>query len=131
MPESRERILVLDDTESLRSDVCRILRGEGYAVVSASGGVEAQWCLERGMRVDLLLADLASPEADDYHLGIPLGMLHPHRPVIFTSVRNRYENIQRGLLNPRSPFLQKPFPPYLLTRLVRMVLDGWEPPQAM
>lgn len=131
MPGSRERILVVDDTESLRSDVCRILRGEGYEVVSASGGVEAQWCLERGMRVDLLLADLASPQADDYHLGIALGMLHPHRPVIFTSARNRHENIQRGLLDPRSPFLQKPFPPYLLTRLVRMVLDSWEPPQEM
>jgi two-component system cell cycle sensor histidine kinase/response regulator CckA len=131
MRESRETILVVDDAESLRSDVCRILRGEGYTVVSASRGVEAHWCLERGMRVDLLLADLASPEADNYHLGIPLGLLHPHRPVIFTSPRNRYENIQRGLLDPRSPFLQKPFPPYLLTHLVRMVLDRWSPPQTM
>jgi CheY-like chemotaxis protein len=132
MRESRETILVVDDAESLRNDVCRILRVEGYTVISAGRGLEAQWCVERhGMQVDLLLADLASPEADNYHLGIPLGMLHPYRPVIFTSPRNRHENIRRGLLDPRSPFLQKPFPPYLLTRLVRMVLDRWSPPQPM
>jgi CheY-like chemotaxis protein len=132
MRESRETILVVDDTESLRNDVCRILRGEGYTVISAGRGVEAHWCVERhGMRVDLLLAGLASPEADNYHLGIPFGMLHPYRPVIFTSPRNRQENIRRGLLDPRSPFLQKPFPPYLLTRLVRLVLDRWSPLQSM
>jgi CheY-like chemotaxis protein len=132
MRESRETILVVDDTESLRNDVCRILRGEGYTVISAGRGVEAHWCVERhGMRVDLLLAGLASPEADNYHLGIPFGMLHPYRPVIFTSPRNRQENIQRGLLDPRSPFLQKPFPPYLLTRLVRLVLDRWLPLPSM
>jgi hypothetical protein len=58
-------------------------------------------------------------------------MLHLYRPVIFTSPRNRAENIRRGLLDPRSPFLQTPFPPYMLTRLVRMVLDRWSSPQAM
>jgi CheY-like chemotaxis protein len=132
MREFRETILVVDDTESLRNDVCRILRGEGYTVISAGRGVEAQWCVERhGMRVDLLLAALASPEADNYHLGIPFGMLHPYRPVIFTSPRNRHENIRRGLLDPRSPFLQKPFPPYMLTRLVRLVLDRWSPLKSM
>jgi DNA-binding NarL/FixJ family response regulator len=75
--------------------------------------------------VDLLLIDLSPPAHGDYHLGIPLGAIWPHTPVIFTSGQGRAESIRQGLLHPRAPFLQKPFAPYLLTRTVRAVLDRW------
>jgi DNA-binding response OmpR family regulator len=125
MSRSLETILVVHENESLRSHVCRVLRAEGYRAIPAGHSVAAQWCVERhGSEVDLLLIDLAPPPARDYHLGIPLGALWPHTPVIFTSVDGREENIRRGLLHPRSPFLRSPFPPRVLARTVRAVLDG-------
>jgi DNA-binding response OmpR family regulator len=129
MIRSSETILIVHEDESLRTHVCRVLRAEGYTAIPARHSVEAQWCVERhGAEVDLLLIDLAPPPSRDYDLGIPLGALWPHTPVIFTSVEGRAENIRRGLLHPRTPFLQKPFPPRVLTRTVRSVLDGWGAP---
>jgi two-component system cell cycle sensor histidine kinase/response regulator CckA len=126
MSRPLETILVVHDDEALRADVCRVLRVEGYRAIPAGHSVEAQWCVEQhGPEVDLLLIDLAPPATREYHLGIPLGALWPHTPVIFTSGKARDENIRRGLLHPRAPFLQNPFPPRLLTRTVRAVLDRW------
>jgi len=131
MTRSRETILVVHEDEALRTHVCRVLRAEGYTAIPTGHAVEAQWCVERhGADVDLLLIDLTPPASRDYNLGIPLGALWPHTPVIFTAVEGRAENIRRGLLHPNASFLQKPFPPYVLTRTVRTVLDRWSAPPA-
>lgn len=131
MTRSRETILVVHEDEALRTHVCRVLKAEGYTTIPAGHSVEAQWCVERhAAEVDLLMIDLTPPTSRDYHLGIPLGALWPHTPVIFTSITGRDENIRLGLLHPRTPFLQKPFPPYVLTRTVRAVLDRWPTPPA-
>jgi DNA-binding response OmpR family regulator len=130
MPAS-ETILIVHEDDVLRSHVCRVLRAEGYTAIPARHSVEAQWCVERhAAEVDLLVIDLAPPLTRDYNLGIPLGALWPHTPVIFTAVEGREESIRRGLLHPRAPFLQNPFPPRVLTRTVRSVLNGWTAPPA-
>jgi len=132
MTRSRETILVVQEEEALRTIVCQVLRNEGYTAIPAGHSVGAQWCVERhGAQLDLLLIDLAPPPARDYDLSIPLGALWPHTPVIFTALEGRAESIRRGLLHPRAPFLRQPFPPYVLTRTVRAVLDGWVAPPAM
>lgn len=119
-----ETILVVDDERQFRTDLCRILRAEGYVAIPAGRGPEAQWCVERhGDRVDLLIAQLAAPEADDYHLGIPLGRLFPCTPALFISRTAREEHVRRGLLLPHTPFLRTPFPPAALRRTVRVLLD--------
>lgn len=120
----RETILVVDAEAASRASVCRTLRAEGYVVIPAGLGPEAHWCVERhGSRVQLLLAQLAAPEADEYHLGIPIGRLFPGTPVIFTSSEPREHHVRRGLLHPSTPFLRTPCPPALLARTVRRVLD--------
>lgn len=130
MPASRETILVVHEDESLRSHVCRTLAAAGYRAIPSRHSVEAQWCVERhGAEVDLLLIDLAPPAAD-FHLGIPLSAIWAHTPVIFTALEERSDLVRRGVLHPRAPFLRKPFPPYVLTRTVRSVLDAWSAPPA-
>ena len=120
----RETILVVDDEQHLRTDLCRILRQEGYVAIPAGRGPEAQWCVERhGARVDLLIAALAAPEADGYHLGIPIGQLFPGIAALFISRDAHEVHLRRGLLHPATPFLRTPFPPRTLTRIVRSLLD--------
>jgi DNA-binding response OmpR family regulator len=124
MRRSRETILIVHDDDALRAHVSRVLAADGYTAIPSRHSVEAQWCAERGAAdVDLLLIDLVPPAWRDYHLGIPLGALWAHTPVIFTAPERREESIRRGLLHPRAPFLQEPFPPRVLTRTVRWVLD--------
>lgn len=120
----RETILVVDDEQHFRTDLCRILRREGYVAIPAGRGPETQWCVDRhGERLDLLIAALARPEADDYHLGIPLGRLFPRVPALFFSPTAKVQHVRRGLLRPDTPYLQTPFPPVVLRKMVRALLD--------
>src|SRR5215207_6355607 len=113
-------ILGVDDEEPARTAIVRILRGAGYVVIPVERGLDAHWCVERhGLSVDLVIADFARPEADHYHLGVPIRALLSHTPVLFVSSHPRDDSIRRGLLRPHTPFLRKPFPPSALTRAVR------------
>jgi CheY-like chemotaxis protein len=121
-------ILVLDDTDSRREAVSRMLRVEGYGVVPARSGIEAQWLFERGhWPADLLLTGFAPQEEDGYHPGIAVGALLARVPVLFMAELDRGESIRRGLLHPKAPYLRHPFPPSVLRRAIREALAAVKP----
>lgn len=53
--------LVVDDSMLIRYTVCRFLEGRGFAVESATNGVEALQILER-VRPDLIVTDMQMPK---------------------------------------------------------------------
>ena len=116
-------ILVLDDVESRREAVSRMLRTEGYRVVPVRSGIEAQWYLEQDhWSADLLLTGFAPRETDGYHPGLPVGALLARVPVLFMAELDRSESIRRGLIHPTAPYLRHPFPPSVLRRTIREAL---------
>jgi CheY-like chemotaxis protein len=127
MPMTLERggqtILVLDDLEPRREAVSRMLRLEGYRVVPARSGIEAQWLFEREhWAADLLLTGFSPREEDGYHPGIAVGALLDRVPVLFMAELDRVESIRRGLIHPGAPYLRHPFPPSVLRRTIREAL---------
>jgi CheY-like chemotaxis protein len=50
----------------IRHTVCRVLEGRGFAVESATNGVEALEMLGNGVRPDLIVTDLQMPKMDGY-----------------------------------------------------------------
>jgi CheY-like chemotaxis protein len=116
-------ILLLDDQESRRETVGRMLRNEGYRVVPARSGVEAQWFFEREhWPVDLLLTGFAPLEQDGYHPGIAVGALLARVPILFMAEMERSESIRRGLIHPAAPYLRHPSPPSVIRRTVHQAL---------
>jgi DNA-binding NtrC family response regulator len=116
-------ILVLDDLQSRRESVSRMLRLEGYRVVPARSGIEAQWLFERqAWSADLLLTGFAPREEDGYHPGIAVGALLARVPILFMAELDRFESIRRGLIHPTAPSLRHPFPPSVLRRTIREAL---------
>jgi two-component system cell cycle sensor histidine kinase/response regulator CckA len=119
-------ILVIIDDAGQRSEVCRILRTDGFRAIPASQGVEAQWCLgEDGIDVDLIVSDLLPPTPDGYNLAIPYDRVRSYTPVLFAAVTPREEQVRRGLLHPRAAYVRLPVPPRELVRVVRETLRGW------
>jgi DNA-binding response OmpR family regulator len=119
-----ETILVVEHEPAARATLCRTLRAEGYQVIPVGRGLETQWCVERrGSWLHLLVTELAAPEDDHYHPGIPLTRLLCGTPVIFTSRESRETHVRRGILHPATPFLRTPASPAVIARLVRRVLD--------
>jgi PAS domain S-box-containing protein len=60
----RGTILVVEDVDAVRALACEVLAGEGWRVLSASDGLEAQHLLEGGASVDVLLTDIRMPRMD-------------------------------------------------------------------
>ena len=118
-------ILVLDDAAARRELLCRTLRVEGYRVVPARSGIEAQWLREQERwEADLLLTTFAPVELDGYHPGFAVCAMLDRIPVLFMSELDHAESVRRGLIVPGAPYLRYPAPPGLLARTVRQALSG-------
>src|SRR5512138_2429404 len=66
MPNERvpERVLVVDDEESIREVVSTLLTSAGYKTRRAGSGMEALALLDSGEEYELMLSDLMMAELD-------------------------------------------------------------------
>jgi two-component system cell cycle sensor histidine kinase/response regulator CckA len=119
-----ERILVVEDEDVVRSLAQRGLQEHGYDVIEARDGTEAlDYILRHPDGVDLVISDVVMPEMGGRELGQRLAEVAPELPVLYTSGFTGDDVVQRGLLDPGSPFEQKPFSPDRLAAKVREMLD--------
>jgi signal transduction histidine kinase len=120
-----ESILLVEDQAELRSLVARVLSGRGYRVLAASDVDDAVALAQPGLHhIDLLLVDMVMPGRNGRALYDEISTGLPGLKVLFMSgysgdVLSKHRVVEEGL-----PFLQKPFSPDDLARLVRHVLDG-------
>ena len=126
LPDARggETILAVEDDAAVRAVTCRMLRQRGYNVLEADSGTAAVKVAERHLgRIDLLFTDVVMPGMDGRQLYEEVRRRYPGIRVIFTSGYTGDGIQQSGVLEFTMPYLQKPFTPTALSRLVRQVLD--------
>ncbi len=120
-----EVILVVDDDEGVRGMTRRILVDAGYEVREAPDGRSALELLGRdGATVRLVVTDVVMPDMGGRDLAARLATLRPDIAVLFTSGYTDGEIVRRGLLQPGAAFVQKPFDPDTIARIVRERLDS-------
>ncbi len=122
-----ETILLVEDEESVRRLASLLLERSGYHLLVASTAEEALE-MARGYagQIDLLLTDVVLPGLNGRRLADLLGPERPTMKIIFAS---GYFD-ERGILEPGSDFIQKPFNPETLARSVRRALDRKSQPPA-
>ena len=120
----RETVLVVDDEESVRIAVRRILQKLGYAVLEASSGTEALGKLSADAgRIDLLLTDMVMPEVGGRELIERAATLYPDLGIVCMSGYTEDGALRSGLLASEHAFIAKPFTVAELAATVRRVLD--------
>jgi PAS domain S-box-containing protein len=119
-----ESLLIVEDEELVRALAIRVLRGFGYTCHQARDAGEALRLLaEPGTHVDLVITDVVMPGMSGRDLGDRVAHARPGIPVVYTSGYSDEDVIRRGMLEAGRPFLQKPFTPHELARVVRQALD--------
>lgn len=114
-----ERLLLVEDEESLRRVTERILSEHGYEVVTAANGVEALETFDRlGGAIDLVVTDVVMPTMRGDELGQRLLERQPTLPVLFMS------GYASGDVVPPGRLLEKPVSETDLLRAIREVLDA-------
>ena len=125
LPTGTETVLVVEDEDMIRVLVERILRGQGYRVLTARGGADAlMLCEEVDGEIDLLLTDVVMPYIDGRELYVALHAVRPGMKVLFMSGYTEDVIAQHGILEDGSPLLTKPFSVHSLVLKVREVFDA-------
>jgi two-component system, cell cycle sensor histidine kinase and response regulator CckA len=120
-----EGILVIDDEPALRELCQRMLENSNYKVTVAASGGDALRLVEGNMlRPDLILTDVVMPEMSGKDLVEGLKKMLPDLKVLFMSGYTDDAIVHHGILDPETPFIQKPFGMNDLERKVREILDG-------
>ncbi len=121
-PKSKGRILVVDDEDSARGGLEKLLQGEGYVVDTAEDGVAA---LERAAEAppDLVVTDLKMPRMDGLELLKHLRAQDHALPVI---VATSFQDLQSGIAAMRAgaeDYLTKPIDFDALTVVIERALE--------
>jgi two-component system cell cycle sensor histidine kinase/response regulator CckA len=124
-PRGAETILLAEDEKIVRSLAREILEAQGYTVLEARRGAEAQLAAahHRGP-IHLLLTDVVMPDMNGWDLAKVVTSIDPKTRVLFMSGYTGDAIAHHGVLDVGVPYLQKPFTADSLTRKVREVLDG-------
>ena len=117
-----ETILVVDDDESVLKVVVAILENENFHVLSASNVADAiKLAKETDQRIDMLLSDVDMPQMSGPDLGEALKKTRPDMHVMLMSAGTAGNLL---VLNYGWAYIQKPFVPVKLTKMVKEVLHS-------
>jgi two-component system, cell cycle sensor histidine kinase and response regulator CckA len=125
LPTGNETILLTEDEESIREFVLDILEEYGYTILEAENGTEAlEKAKNYNKNIHLLLSDVVMPSMNGQQLAEALKDVHPETKVMFMSGYTESTAIQKGILELKTGFLQKPFSANDLITKVRKILDS-------
>lgn len=125
-----ETILLVEDEESVRELVSKVLQRNGYTILEARHGEEAvDLCTKFEGDIHLLVTDVVMPRMSGREVAETLQPTRPTMKVLYLSGYTDDEVVRHGVLESMTAFLQKPFTPDALARKVRDVLDADCQPQ--
>jgi two-component system aerobic respiration control protein ArcA len=127
-PQDNQTILVIEDDETMRGALRRILEGEGYKVKTAADGTQLSSVLDDNP-VDLIILDVGLPWINGFELA---QLLKEHSdlkkiPLIFVSGKTSDEDVRRGFAVGADDYIKKPFDIEKIQKTVRTLLKLTEP----
>src|SRR5438270_5256486 len=118
-----ERILVVDDEESIREIVCSMLNNAGYQTKHASSGLKALEILNSGGEFELVLSDLMMAEMDGIGLLERAKDLYPDLPIIMVTAVHDISVALAAIRNGAYDYLLKPFEREQMLAMVKRALE--------
>ena len=119
-----ETILLVEDESDVRILVKETLEMMNYEVLEAANGKEALLVYKRFKKpIQLVLTDVVMPHMSGRELVDELRKLGPNIKPLYMSGYTENAIVHKGVLEPGTHFIQKPFTPLDLMQKVREVLD--------
>lgn len=129
-----KRILVVEDEQHIRQNLCECLRQLGCQVIEAPDGTEAldRFKQQQG-KIDLVLTDLVMPHMSGHELWRELTQLDPQLSFLFMSGYTEDSAMRRDILSRQAAFLSKPFSVAELSNAIQraLAMRGQPPKQPL
>lgn len=121
--EAIVRVLVAEDSSTIRRLITARLKADGYEVIEAADGEEALRLAREGVP-DLLVLDKVMPKLDGFE--VIRALREDHRtsgiPVVMLTERTSEEDVLGGLSLGVEDYMPKPFSPHELSARVKRAL---------
>src|SRR5437868_7405173 len=119
-----DRILVVDDEETIREIVCSMLTTANYKCRQASSGMEALAVLESGDEFELMLSDLMMANLDGIGLLERTKEKFPDMPVVMVTAVHDISVALAAIRNGAYDYLLKPFEREQLLATARRAMEN-------
>ena len=121
-----ETILLCEDEAAIRKLVHNMLTRHGYRVIEAESPDQAiQICRQpEGETIHLLLTDIVMPQVSGFELAKAIRETRPQVKVLYMSGYTDNQVSRSWVLNPGTPFIQKPFTAVALTQKIQEALGS-------
>ncbi|HEY9643284.1 MAG TPA: response regulator [Coleofasciculaceae cyanobacterium] len=118
-------VLIVDDSQTLRTMLSDLLEGIGIRVIEATNGVEAKEHIQARLP-DLVITDLIMPEMNGYELcrWIKNDPVKQSIPVLICSTKSEEFDRYWGMKQGADAYITKPFHPPELLKTVKQLLRG-------
>ena len=125
LPEGKERILLVDDDESVKELGKRILERSGYTVILSASGKEALDLYEKGSeKISLVILDLIMPEMGGVECLERLLKIDPGVKVLIASGYAVEGQTKDSIVTKARGFVAKPYDMGQMLQAVREILDS-------
>lgn len=120
----KQKIMVVEDEESLLKLESILLTSRGYQVCSMHNGQEALACIEKE-KPDLVLLDVMLPEVDGFEVcrQIKSNPLTSHIPVVLLTARKGREDMAKGEEVKADWYITKPFKSVMVIETIQRFLN--------
>ena len=125
IPKGDETILIVEDEDSVRILTVRSLKKLGYNVIYAENGRDAcELCQRIENPVDLIITDLIMPGMNGVEFANRAQKICPDAKIMYMSGYSADTALKDGAIDPKIPYLRKPFRLFELAQKVREILGG-------
>lgn len=121
---SAERILIVDDEDSIREVVSSMLTSSSFVCTQAQSGKEALALLQSGEEFELMLSDMMMPVMDGEALLAATKERFPDMPVVMVTAMHDISIALNAIRNGAYDYLLKPFDREQLLATVRRALEN-------
>jgi len=105
---ARERVMIVDDEESIREWLSIALKKEGYEIKCAENGEQALELYKKD-RFDAIITDIRMPKLDGLELLKEIKGLNPSANIIMTTAFGSMESAIEALRGGAADYITKPF----------------------
>ena len=119
-----KKILVVDDSDSIREIVSMTLENEGYEIIIGVDGVDALEKIEKQDDLSLIITDLHMPNMDGIGLikEVRASDKYPRIPILFLTTETQMARKMEAKEAGATGWIIKPFIPAKLVMAVKKVL---------
>ena len=119
-----KKILVIDDSETIRQQVKQALTTTGYEIIEAVDGIDGLEKLRAVTDLDLALCDVNMPRMNGLDMIAEVQRSGPKIPILMLTTEGQPSLIRRAREAGAKGWIVKPFKPELLVAAVKKLIDA-------